>query len=244
MATTGFDGTGLKQIFNSELGRAYKTQREELGTIRFDASGNKYQFMKARENVDMGASVIADAFSAMDSYKTEGIQTAGSTFMILSDGGPTGAGFYNGIYTFADGDVTYRIISQEKSYETGTDDDHMKIHLDKPIVTDIADGTAMNEFDPYLVEYTVGTSDTVLGIAINDINVSSTPYSWIQTGGFCMNAKVNGSGSYGISIGEALRCSTTAGVLTGNSSSAVNAYRIVACENTTASNVYIPVMIY
>jgi len=243
MATTGFDGTGLKQIFNSELGRSYKTQREEMGTIRFDASGNKYQFMKARENVDMGASVIADLFSEMDNYETAGIQTAGNTYMILSDGGPTDAGVYNGIYTFALGDVTYRIISQEKSYETGTDDDHMKIHLDKPIVTDIADATAMYEFNPYLVENTDGTADSVLGIAINDINVSSTPYSWIQTGGFCMNAKVNGS-SNNISVGEALRCSATGGVLTGNSTSAVNAYRIVACENTTSNNVYIPVMIY
>ena len=244
MATTGFDGTGLKQIFNSELGKSYATQREELGTIRFDASGNKYQFMEVREDVDMGASVVADQYSAMDSYETAGLQKAGNTFMILSDGGPTKAGFYNGIYTFADGGIAYRIISQEKSYTTGADDDHMKIHLDKPIVTDIADGTAMNEFNPYLVENTDGTGDSVLGIAINDIDKSEAPYSWIQTGGFCMNAKVNGSGSYPISVGEALRCSTTAGVLTGNNSGAVHNYGIVACQDTSASSVYIPVIIH
>jgi len=243
MATTGFDGTGLKQIFNSELGKSYVTQREEMGTIRFDASGNKYQFIKVREDVDLGASVIADGYSGMDNYETAGLQTAGNTFMILSDGGPTDAGFYNGVYIFADGGVTYRIISQEQSYTTGADDDHMKIHLDKPLYEDIADATAINEFNPYLVENTDGTADSVLGIAINDIDKSVAPYSWIQTGGFCMNAKVSGS-IIAISIGEALRCSTTSGVLTGNSTSAVNAYRIVACEDTSSANVYIPVMIY
>ena len=243
MATTGFDGTGLKQVFNSELGKSYATQREELGTIRFDASWNKYQFMKVREDVDLGASVVADAYSGMDSYETAGLQKAGATFMILSDGGPTSAGFYNGVYIFEDGGITYRIISQEKSYQTGADDDHMKIHLDKPIVTNIADGTPMNEFNPYLVENTDNAKDSVLGIAINDIVKSVAPYSWIQTGGFCMNAKISAN-TYNIDVGESLACSSTAGVLTGNVQTSLTSYKIVACEDTTKTSGYIPVMIY
>tara|TARA_Y100001938_G_C8079588_1_gene428250 strand:+ start:230 stop:967 length:738 start_codon:yes stop_codon:yes gene_type:complete len=245
MATTGFDGTGLKQVFNSELGKTYKTQREEMGTIRFDASGNKYQFMKVNEKVDLGMGVTGVPEASMDNYETAGIQKANSTFMILSDGGPTDAGFYNGQYVFSNGGITYRIISQEKSYTTGADDDHVKIHLDKPIITDIADGTTMRIYSPYFVQKIDDVADATLGITINDINESE--YSWVQTGGFCMNALVDGSGAgTSISIGESLspKGSTGAGIFRGNSTSSYTQKGITACNNTSSADVYIPVTIH
>ena len=78
--------------------------------------------------------------------------------------------------------------------------------------------------NPYYVKKTDATTDGPIGIGLCTVDdYTKTPYTWIQVGGFCPNVKAqvtNVSGT--ISAGESLSCTTTAGVLTGTTTSAHN----------------------
>jgi len=189
-------GTGYPQLLpESGIFCDHATAKYSLGMLAIDIYGNEYRYVRANEAIAVGELVTAVALAAWDSgIVTDGAVVAGDT-KIHVDTITTAkaANFYAG-YWIRQGEAAgkgrlHRIESHDAMAASGEVD--LILSKSTPALEAIADGVALQIFNPYNMELTDAATEVIRGVGIGTI--TSGQYGFVQVGGLHPGVLCDGS---------------------------------------------------
>lgn len=199
-----YPASGYQLISPSALSVNEATRSGELGAIRQDEFGNLFRYVKANETLAIGQIVTSVPYAAWDStIVIDGAVTSGDTTIHVDTNTSVitvnqFAGYYIKQATGTAVGMAHRI----KSHPAIGASSEMDVILEEAVAEAIADGVALNIFNPYLMELVDADTEQILGVAIGTI--TSAYFGWVQIAGFVDSVEVGHSTSAAIVLDEPL----------------------------------------
>jgi len=188
-----------------------ETAKYELGEVRITAKNSRhfgvYQYVKANEAVARGKVVTAVPWATWDTttvvdYAANYLATAEIIHIDTNTSAYT-ANQYRGYWIRqAAGAGPLGGAMQIASHIAIAASDEGDLNMERAIGETLADGTALEIFNPYLMELVDGDTEEIQGVAFAAF--TSAYYGWVQIGGFVPAVLVGHNPSAAVVLNEPL----------------------------------------
>jgi len=205
MANVTPQGTGYPQLLpENALFSDSATAKYPLGMLALDIYGNEYRYIRANEAIAFGELVTPVALGTWDStIVTDGAVVAGDT-KIHVDTITTAkaANFYSGYWIRQGEAAGLGILHRIESHDSMAASGEVDLILSKmtPAQEAIADGVALQIYNPYNMELTDAAVEAIRGVGVYPLSASQ--YGFVQVGGMHPGVLCDGSNGAAVVAGE------------------------------------------